>query len=146
MSERSLSPAATGRLMARLVPHLWRMSVAGAGSTAELTRTQFLVLSALQSGDKVPMGVLAASLKKSLPTLTGLVDRLIDCGYLARYHDAADRRLVLVGLSPKGEALLRRFEEAIGRVWGEILSDLPEGELAVFGRIIGRLLGRFSSP
>jgi DNA-binding MarR family transcriptional regulator len=121
------------------------MSVADAGSTAELTRTQFLVLSAVQAGEKIPMGVLATSLKKSLPTLTGLVDRLIDCGYLARYHDDADRRLVLVGLSPKGRALLRHFEEEIGRAWGKILSELPEEELAIFGRIIGRLLGRFSS-
>ncbi len=144
MYERSHSPAATGRLMARLVPHLWRMSVADMGLTAELTRTQFLVLSAVQAGGRAPMGALATSLKKSLPTVTGLVDRLIDCGYLRRFHDSADRRRVLVGLSPKGEALLRRLEEAIGRAWGKILSDLPKDELEVFSRIVARLLGRLA--
>jgi DNA-binding MarR family transcriptional regulator len=41
-----------------------------------------------------------------------LVDRLVELDLLARNPDAADRRKVLLGLTPKGRRLLTRLSTA----------------------------------
>ena len=75
----------------------------------DLTLPQFLVLAAIrQHGAGCPIGTLATEMFQSFPTMTGIVDRLKDAGLVARGDDPADRRKVVISLTPAGRDLLDR--------------------------------------
>ncbi|MFG1856191.1 MarR family winged helix-turn-helix transcriptional regulator [Actinomadura geliboluensis] len=76
------------------------------GTTVE----QWRVLRALAGADDVSMGELAAVVEIPHPTLTRLVDSLVDSAYLYRSHSARDRRRVSVHVSDLGLAKLARLE------------------------------------
>ena len=66
-----------------------------------LTLPQFLVLAAVrQHASGCPMGTLAEEMFQSYPTMTGIVDRLKQAGLVSRGEDPADRRRVVVSLTP----------------------------------------------
>lgn len=77
-----------------------------------LTMPQFVTLNVLHaSGSPCPMGALADTVDQCSATMTGIVDRLVRLGLVERRRSETDRRSVLVGLTPAGEALLRRAKE-----------------------------------
>lgn len=79
-----------------------------------LTLPKFLVLvSLIKRGGACPIGKLAQDLFQSNPTMTGIVDRLVKDKLVARVHGhAADRRCVMVNLTPQGKQLLQRTRSA----------------------------------
>jgi DNA-binding MarR family transcriptional regulator len=76
------------------------------GATVE----QWRVLRALADADDVSMGELAAIVEIPHPTLTRLVDALVDSAYLYRSHSARDRRRVSVHVSDLGRDKLKRLD------------------------------------
>ncbi len=77
-----------------------------------LTMPQFVTLNVLHaSGSHCPMGALAEMVDQCSATMTGIVDRLVRLGLVERRRSETDRRSVLVGLTPAGEALLSRAHE-----------------------------------
>jgi DNA-binding MarR family transcriptional regulator len=65
-----------------------------------------LALKGLPRDLKPTVGVLAERLQLRHHSAVELVDRLVDRGYAARTRDSADRRLVLVHVTPRGMAAL----------------------------------------
>ncbi len=65
-----------------------------------------LAIRGLPSGRRATVGELAERLQLHHHSTVGLVDRLERGSLVARRHDPADRRRVLVGLTPRGEAML----------------------------------------
>ena len=70
----------------------------------------FHALALLEEHGPIPMSRLADDLDVALPNATGIVSRLTDRGLVERGTDASDRRIVRVGLSPAGRALLSEME------------------------------------
>lgn len=68
-----------------------------------------LALKGLPVGLKPTVGALAERLQLRHHSTVELVDRLLDHGYVARRPDPDDRRQVLVGVTPRGEAVLRNL-------------------------------------
>jgi MarR family transcriptional regulator for hemolysin len=58
-------------------------------------------------------------------TLTGMMDRLVDSGWLARDRDPDDRRAVVVKGTPKLDELIRSLMHASSRVLEKALKTLP---------------------
>lgn len=79
-----------------------------------LTLPQFLVLTVIrQHGAGCPIGAIAEEMFQSYPTMTGIVDRLEDARLVVRERgSAADRRQVVVNLTPDGAQLLDRARAA----------------------------------
>ena len=77
------------------------------------------------AGHPVSMSELAATVLISRPTATRIVDRLVARGWLARWHDEADRRVVRLELTSEGRAAQRRAAQlhldGIARLVGEPL-------------------------
>src|SRR5690242_4980510 len=67
------------------------------------------VLGALRGGDGVTMSDIATAMAVAPPTLTRIVDKLVDGGLVVRRVDATDRRRVLVYPSAKGKAKVRKL-------------------------------------
>jgi DNA-binding MarR family transcriptional regulator len=72
----------------------------------DLTMPQLKVVLLLFTGGPARMSVIASDLGVSLATATGVVDRLVQRGLVAREGDPEDRRVVLCRLSEKGEKLM----------------------------------------
>ena len=96
----------------------------------ELTMPQFKVLSLLGRYGPSSVGRLAQALRVTLPTVTGILDRLVEQGLVERYEDQLDRRLVVSRLTPRGAEQLERLESAGRARLRRIIDRLPAGELA----------------
>ena len=107
--------------------------------TRTITYTQFLILVAIHSLKSCSMGMLAKSMHVSMPTISGIVDRLVTAGYLARVNNPTDRRQVVVGLSKEGKKFIAQFQGVVARRWEEVLKHLNQDETESFGRIIQKI-------
>ncbi len=67
------------------------------------------VLGALRNGDGFTMSDMSTAMAIPPPTLTRIVDRLVDAGLVHRRVDATDRRRVLIYLSARGKTKVRRI-------------------------------------
>jgi len=83
-----------------------------------------LALKGLPPGTAPTIGALADRLHVRHHSAVGLIDRLDQKGLVVRESDAADRRRVLVRISARGEALLRK------------LTHLHEEELSSAGPLL----------
>lgn len=82
--------------------------------------------------DGLTMSELSRRLMVSNGAITGLVDKLMSEGLVQRKGDPADRRAVIVRLTPKGRAtflrMARRHEEWVVSILGE-LTGTAQSEL-----------------
>jgi len=78
--------------------------------SSDLTVAQLRVMLVLKSQGPTRMSDIASILSITLPTATGIVDKLVKKKLLVRKTDPADRRLVICSLSPAGQ-------ENIDRLW-----------------------------
>lgn len=95
-----------------------------------LTPPQLATLANLSFHDECTMSELARELGLTLPTATGIVDRLIRGALVDRRHDEDDRRVVRVSLTGVGR---RRLADAMvhrGRKLAEMLDSLQPDDRA----------------
>lgn len=100
------------------------------------------VLATLYREGPLPMKAISNRIRRDKSTLTVLVRKLEELGYVAREPDEKDSRVVLVRLTEKGlasqailEGISRRLQE---RVWG----DSPEEEREMVCRALTRMIER----
>jgi len=86
------------------------------------------LMTILEASGPLPMGRVAEMLGSGLPTATGLVTRMQERGLVERTHDTDDRRVVLVGLTPVGEADLRQIQIERARRMALALDHLSDVE------------------
>jgi DNA-binding MarR family transcriptional regulator len=77
--------------------------------TADLTLPQMKVLFLLEEAGELSMSQLAEALGKAQPTITGLIDRLVEHNLVNRAESLADRRVTLVRLATSGRDLIARL-------------------------------------
>jgi DNA-binding MarR family transcriptional regulator len=112
----------------------------------DLSLSQYRVLGLLSSGHE-RAGDLAARLAVTKPTLTALVDGLVERGYVVRETPAGDRRAVRVSITDAG----RQATAKAGRAFREVLDDVlgycddPEPVLAALDRLREALDARWAA-
>ena len=92
-------------------------------STSELTMPQYRVLGLLSSGHERATE-LASKLAVTKPTLTSLIDGLVERGYVAREATAGDRRAVRIVITPAGRAAADAAGQALRDVLDDVLGAL----------------------
>jgi DNA-binding MarR family transcriptional regulator len=95
-----------------------------------VTMPQAKLLYLLGAAGDLHMSELVTRLGVSLSTVSGLVDRIVEAGLATRREDTADRRQVVVGLTPAGATLIDRFRELSAHQMRELLDRLDDAELA----------------
>jgi DNA-binding MarR family transcriptional regulator len=105
----------------------------------DITMAQAKLLYLLAALGDLHMSELVARLGVSLPTISGLVDRVVDHGLATRRDDPADRRQVVVSLTSDGIALVDRFRELNARQLRELLEVLDDHDLDEVRRFLGVL-------
>jgi len=115
----------------------------------DVTMPQAKLLYLLGAAGDLHMSDLVTRLGVSLSTISGLVDRVVDHGLATRRDDPADRRQVVVGLTPAGAAFIDRFRELNARQMRELLGVLDDEELELVRRALvalGRAATRIVLP
>jgi DNA-binding MarR family transcriptional regulator len=102
----------------------------------DLTMPQMVTLFAIREHGACRMGTLVEATRQSGGTITGIVDRLIDDGLVARAHTAEDRRVVEVTLTPEGEERARRVIDARHKDMCRILGQFSDSQLAQFEHLL----------
>ena len=95
-----------------------------------VTMSQAKLLYVVAAAGEMHMAELPPLLGVSLSTISGLVDRLVDQGLLARREDRADRRQVVVAPTEAGIAAIERFRELNVRQLRELLENVDPDALA----------------
>lgn len=98
-----------------------------------ITMAQAKALHVLAAGP-IHMSELVARLRVTPSTTSGLVEKLVDQGLAARADDPADRRQVIVSVTPAGLELMERFRELNSRQLRALLQTLPTPDLDVVER------------
>ncbi|MCM8779432.1 MAG: MarR family transcriptional regulator, partial [Candidatus Omnitrophica bacterium] len=110
----------------------------------KITLPQFMVLEFLYREKKAIMSEIAKILSVTAPAATGIVDKLVRDGYLFRENDPANRRIILVKLTKKGESLIdkviRQRKELIKDIFGKLTEKERKDYLNILTKIYKFLL------
>jgi DNA-binding MarR family transcriptional regulator len=98
----------------------------------DVTFAQLKVLRFLATRQSASMTDIAQALDVALPTASGLVDNLVQTGYLKRHHQTTDRRLVLVGPTAKVRKLLGALTESRQELLRKIRNSLTPANWTKF--------------
>jgi MarR family transcriptional regulator, organic hydroperoxide resistance regulator len=86
------------------------------------------VMAALSADSGPTVSALAEACLLQQPTMTKLLDRMARDGLVERKHDARDRRVVRVALTPEGRAVADRLVAAAERYEAGVLARHPQAE------------------
>ncbi|MBM3314081.1 MarR family transcriptional regulator [candidate division WOR-3 bacterium] len=98
----------------------------------EFSFSQTLILQALLMNRDWRMNDLARFLGLSKANASGLVDRLVKKGLIAREHGVEDRRVVFVRLTPSGQRVARGLARVQRQGLARMMRRVPEPNLKVF--------------
>lgn len=112
-------------------------AVSEVGAAHDLSLTQVRLLAILDDRE-LRMSDLARHLGLDRSSVTGLIDRAVERGYVVRRRDPGDARAALVTLTAAGRSLAVRGRAEIG----ERLAGLPQpADPVVLARGLEELLG-----
>ena len=107
---------------------------------AELSMKQLVYLDAVARLDRPTFSDLAKNLGVSKPSVTAIVGKLIDKGYLEKVQSTEDRRTFHVLLTNKGQTLSQMHANIHRRIAEHFTHALDEGELRQFARLLNKAL------
>lgn len=115
-------------------------------SGLDLTLPQMITLFAIHERGSCRMSSLADITQQSAGTLTGIIDRLIDEGLVARVRNEADRRVVEVVLTPQGQERLDRVMRVRREEMGRLFGRFGDQDLTHLVSMLNVLLDGLRSP
>lgn len=105
----------------------------------ELGPSEINVLACLAAASPMSAGLLGTATGTKPSTLTSVLDRLERRGFTAREMDQADRRSLLVSLTPAGQAVAGHVSDAIRDLERQALGRVTAAERAGFLAVIQAL-------
>lgn len=101
--------------------------------------SQFFLLAYLDQAEVLTMSAIARKMGHTTAAASGLVARLENLGYVVRSVAPDDRRKVMVCITAKGSALVRRIrEEMVGnlvKILDHLTPDEQKAWLQIYGKI-----------
>jgi len=122
-------------LVRELIYQIRRLMQAGELFTKELNRTyqvsapQLHCLLALHEHGPLPPSQIAKHIMVKSSTVTGIIDRLEQKGFVERRRNSPDRRVITVQLTDRGKELARNAPPPIQHKIVDGLRKLPDGEI-----------------
>lgn len=101
-----------------------------------LTPIQFLTLAALVEEDGISAGEIGKRLVLDNATLSGVLDRLADRGWIEKQTDLNDKRLLRVYLTDRAKGLQEELAEEREQANAEILHSLSIEEKILLKRLL----------
>lgn len=112
MTLTSTKPDLVEQILEQLEPLIARQrkAIAQQGCFRTISSTQRHVLLLLDSEGPMTMGRIAELLDVSLPNVTGIVERMVDHGLVARIRSDDDRRIVSVAVTDAGRQTVEEID------------------------------------
>ena len=104
-----------------------------------LTYTQYIVLLVLWEKDGIPVSEICEKLMLDNGTLSPLLKKMEQAGYVERRRSSEDERVVLIMLTDEGRALQGKAKDIPGKVGSCI--DLPADKAQQLYALLYELLG-----
>lgn len=112
-----------------------------------LTSSQYNILRILRgAGGPLPSLEIADRMIQVVPAITGLIDRLEKAELVQRQRCQEDRRVVYVGITPKGTRLLARIDEPVIQLHHQLIGHLEERELRQLIRLLEKARCSLTPP
>lgn len=106
---------------------------------AGLRSVEWRVLATLHDGAPLTISQLALDILSKQPTVTKLVQRMCEQGWLALQNDPADQRRTLVGVTPAGRRLVRPLVEKARAHEARLLQPLAAAEKTALRKLLEKL-------
>ena len=97
------------------------------------------IIEAIGTGEPKNMSTVAKLMSVTVGTLTIAINNLVKKGYVHRVRSDADRRVVLVSLTEKGEKAYYHHEEFHREMTNAVLNRLDEKEIPVLMKTLDGL-------
>jgi len=108
-------------------------------AVGELSHAQFELLIELDERGELSAGELALAARLSPASVTGMLDGLVESGYVERTRSDSDRRVVRASLTALGRARVQAKRAAWQERWEAALGDVSPRELKAAARVLERL-------
>lgn len=112
----------------------------------KITLPQFLILEVLNREGEPKMSGLARIMGVSTAAVTGLVDRLVNYGYVVRVFDSRDRRIIRIKLTAGGLSLVRKVSQQRRQMIISIFGKISETDRRDYLRILMQIKEILSQP
>lgn len=132
------------RVLANRILEPWEKFLKAHG---DLSVSQYNVLRILRGShpERLPSSELGSRMVARDPDVTRLVDRLIKRGLVERTRSEQDRRVVQVGITPKGLALLKALDPHVDRLPPALVGPLGQKKLGQLSALLDELLEKFGT-
>ena len=91
----------------------------------DLTYNQYKMLLTIYDKGNCTLNMLARELRIAMSSASGMVDRLVNQGFVYRTVDEDNRRQVMIYTTEKGEELIRELRRGIVENYRALLERLP---------------------
>ncbi len=105
----------------------------------KITLPQFFILVILNRSGESKMTDMAHSMNVTSAAMTGIIERLVNYGYVTRLFDFKDRRIIRVKLTQKGEDLLRKINQQRRKMIINIFGKISQSEREAYLRILTQI-------
>lgn len=120
--------------------HLRRVCLVEGGDTFPvLTPPQINMIMTLRDHGQMTLKQLTQALHVKAPAASAMVERLVEMGILTRVENQADRREVLVAISPKEESKLQEMERRHLQLTVDLFEQLGPEYVSMWVRLCERL-------
>ena len=107
---------------------------------SQLTLRQVHYLKCIRQLESPTLSELAHCFHITKPSVTAIVQHLVELGYIEKQQSPDDLRVFRVKLTPRGERLARVDEEAMLEFCSQARSVLTESEAEEFSFLLARLV------
>lgn len=101
------------------------------------------ILYALFQKEKLTMAEIAGKIDKDKSTVTALVNKLVQYGYVSKERDTEDARVIYVALTAMGKRLEPSFDAISKKVLDVFYKDFSEEEKEVLFRLLSKIEKNF---
>lgn len=106
----------------------------------DLTPVQFAALDAIRTSPGLDQASIAACIAYDRATIGGVIERLLQKGYVERIVSDRDRRARVITLSPQGEQAYARILPVVMALQDDIMSGLSSSEKDIFMALTAKVL------
>ena len=120
---------------------LFRDLLSGYGVTLH----QLHLLTYMKASERIRVTDLSDMMLVSKPTASRMLNTLCDKGLARKKADDADRRLVYVELTLKGEQVVEEMQASQMEMLSRVLGKMPAGEMGAFLETMEKVAGELKS-
>ena len=107
--------------------------------SAGMSSIEWRVLATLQDSEPLTVSALALEVLSKQPTVTKLVQRMSEQGWVELLGDPSDQRRTLVGITVEGRRQVRPLIDKAKRLEVQALQSLSASELVALKQLLGKL-------